>query len=302
MEEVLLDPWCLSLPAEYADERDFKAEEAIKIDWSTKLPDNFSLGEWIYKTNYQWGLGSCTSNSTSHGVQILNVKKNWVKPTTSNIITPDRKDLWSKMGHNPNKYDGWDYLENAVSTALKEWIKTEEWWEVKFDAYATWEFSHDDKWIEAIKHYLYQGCPIVWLIKWDKKMWDEMSAWEVKTIPEKTTWWHAIAIVWWDKWGLWFINSWKPNDAEKRKSRFYISNTILKKLGWRLNYRYWVLYIEGDAKTDPEYLKMKNAAVSVLKALKKQYDSEPIQVREAIVQLSRAYRETYPEINTELPL
>jgi hypothetical protein len=47
---------------------------------------------------------------------------------------------------------------------------------------------------------------------------------------------------------------------------------------------------------------MKNAAVLVLKALKKQYDLEPIQVKEAIVQLSQAYRQTYPEINTELPL
>lgn len=301
MEELLLDPWCLSLPKELADERDFKAEQAIEVDWDVRLPESFSLGEWIYKTNYQWSIGSCTANSTSHGVQILNVKKWKVKPTTRNIITPDRKDLWSKMGHNPNKYDGWDYLENAVSTALKEWIKTEEWGEVKFDAYATQEFSRDDKWIETIKRYLYQGCPIVWLIKWDKKMWDEMSAWEVKTIPEKTTWGHAIAVVWWDKWGLWFINSWKPNDPEKRKSRFYISNTILKKLGWRLNYRYWVLYIEDDAKLDPEYLKRKNAALAVLKVLRKNYDDEPIFVKDAIVKLSQAYREAYPELNTEFP-
>ena len=301
MEELLLDPWCLTLPEELADERDFKAEEAIKIDWSVKLPDSFSLGEWIYKTNYQGSIGSCTANSTSHWVQVLNVKKWKVKPTTNNIITPDWKDLRTKMWHNPEKYDGWDYLENAVSTALKSWIKTEEWGDAKFDAYATWEFSHDDKWIETIKRYIYQGCPIVWLIKWDKNMWNEMSAGEVKTVPAKTTGWHAIAVVGWDKWGLWFINSWKPNDAEKRKSRFYISNTILKKLGWRLNYRYWVLYIEDDAKIDPEYLKRKNAAVAVLKVLRKYYDDEPIFVRDAIVKLSQAYREAYPEINEEFP-
>lgn len=302
MEELLLDPWCLSLPEELADERDFKAEEAIQIDWSVKLPESFSLGERIYKTNYQWAIGSCTANSTSHWVQILNVKKKWVKPTNSNIITPDWEDLRTKMWHNPKKYDWWDYLENAVSTALKNWIKTVEWGEAKFDAYATQEFTRNDKWIETIKRYLYQGCPIVWLIKWNKQMWNEMSAWEVKTIPDNTTWWHAIAVVGWDKWGLWFINSWKANDPEKRKSRFYISNTVLKKLEWRLNYRYWVLYIEEDAKIDPEYLKRKNIALLVLKTLKKQYDNEPIFVRDAIVKLSKAYREAYPEINEELPL
>lgn len=301
MEELLLDPWCLSLPEELADERDFKAEEAIEIDWSIKLPESFSLGERIYKTNYQWSIGSCTSNSTSHGVQVLNVKKKWVKPTTSNIVTPDRKDLRTKMWHNPEIYDGWDYIEKAVSTALKNWIKTIEWGEAKFDAYATSEFSHDDKWIETIKRYLYQGCPIVWLLKWNKQTWNELSAWELKTIPQNTTWWHAVAVVGWDKWGLWFINSWKANDWKWLKSRFYISNRILKQLGWRLNYRYWVLYIEQDASVDPEYLKRKNNYLTILKVLRKMYPDESSEMQKAIEQFSQKCRGNYPEINTDLP-
>jgi hypothetical protein len=36
-----------------ADERDFKAEQAIELDYSIELPESFSLGERIYKTNYQ---------------------------------------------------------------------------------------------------------------------------------------------------------------------------------------------------------------------------------------------------------
>lgn len=302
MEELLLDPWCLSLPEELADERDFKAEQAIDIDWSVELPESFSLGEWIYKTNYQGSLGSCTSNSTSHWVQILNVKKKWVKPTTNNIITPDRKDLRTKMWHNPEKYDGGDYIEKAVSTALKEWIKTEEWWEAMFDAYATQEFTADDKWIETIKRYIYQGCPIIWLIKWNKQMWDEMSAGEVKTIPENNTGGHAVAVVGWDKGGLWFINSWRANDPEKRKSRFYISNRILKQLGWRLNYRYWVLYIEGDALVSPEYLKRKNNYLTILQALRKIYPEESSNMQKAIEQFSQKCRQEYPELNEELPI
>ena len=69
-----------------------------------------------------------------------------------------------------------------------------------------------------------------------------------------------------------------------------------------LNFRYWILYITEDAKTDAEYLKRKNTAVVILKALKSQYDNEPKAVKQAIVQLSQAYRKAYPEINTELPL
>jgi len=303
MEEILLEnPGCLSLPEDMVDERDFKAEEAIELDWSVKLPDSFSLWEWIYKTNYQGSIGSCTSNSTSHGVQILNVKKNWVKPTTSNIITPDWKDLRTKMWHNPEIYEGWDYLEKAVSTALKEWIKTEEWGEAKFDAFATWDWAADDKSIETIKRYLYKGCPIVRLIKWDRKMWSEMTAGEVNTVPKTTPWGHAVAVVGWDKGGLWFINSWNPNDGKWLKSRFYISNAVLKKLGYKLNFRYRVLYIEQDAKQDPEYLKLKNSALAVLKVLRKHYDDEPIFVRDAIVELSKAYRNAYPELNEELPI
>lgn len=127
-----------------------------------------------------------------------------------------------------------------------------------------------------------------------------MRAGTVKSIPKTTNQGHCIALVGRDEYGMWFINSWKPNDEKQLKSRFQIPYNMMDKL--TLNFRYWILYIEEDAKVTPEYLKMKNTAVLVLKVLKKQYDSEPIQVKEAIVQLSKAYRETYPEINTELPL
>ena len=302
MEEIMIDPWCLTLPKELADERDFKAEQAIQLDYSIKLPSSFSLGERIYKTSNQWSIGSCTAMGTTHGVQIRNVKKNGVKPTTKNIITPDRKDLWSKMWHNPEKYDGWDYVEKAVSTALKQWIKTVEWWEAKFDAYATEEWNSDDKSIETIKRYLYNWNPIVWCIKWDQNMWREMSAWEVKTIPTNTTGWHAIACVGWDEWWFRFINSWTPNDKDKRKSRFYISNTILKGLRWKLNYRYRVLYIKEDAKIDPERLKKINVYTVILEAMKKYYNSEKPEVQQWIIAFSQSVRKEYPEINEKLPL
>ena len=237
------DPGCLTLPEDMVEATDFKAEDAIKLDMSVKLPEFFSLGKWIYKTSNQWSLGSCTSMWTSHSVQILNVKKNWVEPTTENIITPDWKDLWSKMGHSTTTYDGWDYVEKAVSTALKQWIKS---------------------------------------------------------VPKTTTWWHCIAVVWFDNWGFWFINSWSPNDAEKRKSRFYVSNDVMKKIAF--NWRYWILYIKEDAKIDPERLKKINVYTVILETLKKYYNEESPAVKQWIVALSQPLRKEYPEINEKLPL
>ena len=302
-EEIILDPWCLTLPAEYADERDFKAEEAIKIDTTVKLPESFSLGQWIYKTGNQWALGACTAMWTTHWVQILKVRQNWVKPTTKNIITPSWKDLRTKMGHSTTKYDGWDYVERAINVALKEWIYIEENWEIaKFDGYATSSWSCDDKSIDTMKRYLYQWDPIVRCVRWDQKMWSEMSSGEVKTVPENTTWWHCIALVGWDKSGMRFINSWSANDANKLKSRFHISYDIMKKIWLKFNFRYWVLYIKEDQNKSTQYMKHKNNALIILKALKNiyAYESEPIQ-RE-IIDLSRSLRSKYPELNNELPV
>lgn len=295
----------LTLPEDYAEATDFEAGEAIEVDYNAKLPDFFSLWKWIYKTSNQWALGSCTAMGTTHWVQILKVKKNWVEPKDKNIITPKWKDLWGKMWHDIEKYDGGDYVEKAVSTALKEGILIEEDWTLaKFDAYATdeWNSSNYDKSIDKMKRYLYKGCPIVWCVRGDKKMRNEMSAWEVKTVPATPTWGHCIALVGWDANGFWFINSRSANDDKKLKSRFYISFNTMKKLGLKFNYRYWVLYIKEDAKVDPEYLKRKNVMKVVIEVLKKQYNSESKEMQQAIVNFSQVARKLYPEINQELPL
>lgn len=302
-EQIKAFEGALTLPEDMAEATDFEATEAIKVDYSVKLPEFFSLWKWIYKTSNQGSLGACTSLGTTHGVQILQVKKGGVEPTTKNIITPQWKDLWAKMWHSTTKYDGWDYVERAVNTALKEWILIEENWKLaKFDAYATWDWNRTDKDIDTMKRYLYQGCPIVWCVRWDKTTWNEMSKWEVKTVPTNPTWGHCIALVGWDTNGFWFVNSWTPNDDKKLKSRFYISFKTMKEFGGKFNYRYWVLYIKEDAKKDPEYLKLKNVNLVVLQALKKYYEQEPASVKQAIVVLSQAMRKEFPELNEDLPL
>lgn len=304
-EEAKIFGSAMCLPEEMAEATDFVAEEAINVDFSKPLPSSFSLGKWIYKTSNQWSLGACTSLWTSHSVQVLAVRKNWIEPTDSNIITIKRKDLWKKMWHDTEKYDGWDYVETAVRTALKEWIICEEDWKTyKFDWYAhwTWDSSEYDKDINEIKHYIYNNNPIVWCIRWDSNMWREMTKWEIVTNPKTTTGWHCIALVGYDESGFWFINSWTPNDWKGLKSRFHVTYDMMKKLSAKFNFRYWVLYNKEDERKSPEYLKRKNAALVILQYLKKAYDGEPQEVKEAIVILSKALRKNYSELNSELPI
>lgn len=305
MSEIREDPGCLTLSQDMMDERDFIAWDTIELDTSIKLPDSFSLWEWIRKTNYQNGRGSCTSNGTAHWVQILCVKKGWKKPETENIITPDRKDLRSKMWHDlNNKDDSWDYVEKAVNTALKNWIKAVEWWECKFDWFCYGQRACNDESIETMKRYLYRGCPIVRCLRWNKTTRSELTKWELKTILPVTqrTGGHCIALVGWDKGGLRFVNSWTANDWKGMKSRFYVSNETLKKSWGTFNRRYRVLFNKEDAKKDPAYLKRKNNAAVIIKALKKIYPEESENVRKWIEAFSKAVRTEYPELNEEIPL
>lgn len=302
MEEIYNG--CLTLPEDLADARDFKAEATIELDTTIKLPSSFSLWEWIYSTNYQWAYGSCTANSTSHWVQVLCVKSKGVKPIKENLITPSWRDLWSKMWHNLNDVnDSGDYVEKAVSTAYKEWITNEEWGVSTFDWYATHDWDRSTKGIETIKRYLYNSNPVVWCLRWNKTTRNELSAGELKTeIPAaQRNGGHAVCCVGWDESWLWFVNSWKTNDWKGLKSRFHVSYNFLKQ-STMFNWRYWLPFKKEQAKTDPEYLKRKNNALVILKALKKVYDDEPIFVKDAIVELSKAYRNAYPELNEDLPL
>lgn len=303
-EELNAMQSALTLPSDLAEATDFEASEAVELDMKIKLPDFFSLGEWIYETQNQWSIWSCTAMGTSHSTQILLVKKDWIKPTTNNIYTPDWKDLWRKMWHNPEKYEWGDYVEKAVETALKEWILVKETGKVwKFDAYAVdYRRKWEDDVIDKMKRYLYKWCPIVWCVRWNSTTWNEMKQGEVKTVPTSDTGGHCIALVgWWANW-FWFINSWAPNDSDKRKSRFFISFDTMRKMSTRFNWRYWVLYNKEEAKLDPEYLKRKNRAGEVIKELKKIYAEEGSEIKNAIGALSKLLRARFPELNKEVPV
>ena len=300
------NPWCLALSEETMDQRDFKAEEAVEIDMNVQLPDNFSLWERVYKTNYQGKYWSCTSNATAHAVQVLAVKRNGIKPKNSNIITPNRKDLRVNMWHDINDVnDSWDYVEKAVETAHKMWIKSEETWEpIYYDNYCYKSFARNLEWVQMIKQYIYQIWPVVRCMRWNKNTWSELTRWlfVTKLTAAQTTGWHAICAVGFDKWWIRFLNSRTPNDDNKDKSRFYVTNEKLATCVSMFNWRYRVLYNKDQAKKSPEYIKNKNTAVVILKALKKVYPNENAEVKKWIEALSQAYRKAYPEINEELPI
>ena len=296
---------CLTLPEELADARDFKAEETIELDWSIKLPKSFSLGERIYQTNYQNGWGSCTSNATSHGVQVLEVKAKWVKPISSNLITPSRKDLRTKMWHNLKDInDSWDYVEKAVSTAYKMKISNEEWWESEIDGYCVDSRTTTNKWIERVKRYIYNGNPVVWCMRGNANTRNELSAWQLKTYVDVAdrTGGHAITCVGWDEWGLWFVNSRRTNDGKGLKSRFYVTYSFLLDSWSMFNRRYWLPFKKSQVINDPEYIKRKNRYLLVLSELKKTYPIENSNMQKAIEDFSKVCRREYPELNEELPL
>jgi len=62
------------------------------------------------------------------------------------------------------------------------------------------------------------------------------------------------------------------------------------------------MFKKEQANIDPEYLKRKNNALIILKALKKVYPEESASVKKGIETLSQAYRKAYPELNDELPI
>ena len=303
--EYQFNPWCLTLSEDMMDSRDFKAEEVIQLDYSLELPKHFSLGERIYKTNYQNGWWSCTSNATSHGYQVLKVEEKWVKPTDGNIITPDWKDLWTNMWHDLNdKNDSGDYVEKAINTALKYWIKTEEWGVVNIDGYTYQDWTADDKWIELLKRYLYEWFPIVRCLRGNATTWKELSAGQIKSVIQikDRNWGHAVCLVGWDEWWFWFVNSWKTNDGKWFKSRFYVPYQFLKMCQWMFNWRYRPLFIKGLIQKDPKYILRKNRYIAALKEIKSNYPEEKPEIQKAIENFSQVIRKNYPEIDKELPL
>jgi hypothetical protein len=163
-------------------------------------------------------------------------------------------------------------VENALKTACNL-IKAEGGGEYKLKGYSYEPLNLSEAGKEVIKRYLFSDTPLVRAIQGSSITWNEMSNGEVKSfVPVKNrTGGHCVLCVGYDEWGLWFLNSWSPNDETKKKSRFFISWEVLKNMGNMNNWRYRPIFYE--AKTSLEYLKEKNDILLLLKALRKIYDT-----------------------------
>lgn len=226
------NPGCKTYSESMYDQRDFQASAVVDLP-KTDLPKAYSLGRFVAKTNYQNGWGSCTANSTCHALQTLAVMQEFGEQNQENKLTPDWRDLWTKMGHDLNdKNDSGDYIETAIKTAIKGVKILENGEERSFKGYSFQSYTPDEESFELIKKYLYNGHPLQRAIQGNRTTWNEMQAGEVKTIIPggARTGGHAICCVGYDEGGLWFLNSWIPNDSKGMKSRFYISFETLKKM------------------------------------------------------------------------
>jgi len=304
--EIPLNPGCLMLDENMADQRDFMVWEVT--DLPVTIPSSYSLGMFVATTNYQNGWGSCTSCATSHSLQIDKVKEmtGATAQIPDNVVTMDWKDNWVKMWHDlNNKNDSGDYVENAVKTAVDKGILGSDGKTYKMKAYTYDTFGITDEMIDKMKKTLYKGIPLIFAIQGSSKTWNEMTAGEVKTlIPVKErSGGHCVCCVGYDENGFWFLNSWMANDSAKKKSRFYVSIATMKNIYSMFNWRYFCLIPEDKVVIDVDYLKEKNNMVLVLKALKSIYAGTKFETtKRAIEQFSSSVRSIYPEINTDLPV
>jgi len=235
-----------------ADPRDFRVENVVgepsKEDLE-KLPERVYLFEKIDQTINQWCLNCCTSAALSNIMNILQNLDYWV----SKEVKINCCDLRQNMGHWCKCPDRWDYLENALKTLKKYWVKWSIDWHDKIfaiEGYAYKPFAATDDHIKLIKYYLYKWYPIYFATLWNRQVWQEMQQWELKTIinPEQATWGHALVIGGVDKDYVYIINSRTPN--YNWISLFKISIPKFKEAiqKWMFFWRWFIVYDKIDVK------------------------------------------------------
>ena len=214
----------------------------------------------ISETYYQNGWGSCTAMASTHSMKSQNEVEYRKK------IELDRKDIRTKMGHDLwNKKDSWDSTENAVSMVVKKWIKgIKDWQEYLYqsDLRCYWKRDSRQQWLALF--------PLVVIIKWNKKTWEEMLEWEVKTIGKFRDW-HAILLAGKDLNKRYFYNSFGDKVNKGWISNFFMTKENFEKAIeiWMISWRWFWLV---DKKDCIDYVKEIEISKQVISPLKKLYD------------------------------
>ena len=264
--------WTFTLSEKDYDHRDYFLWNLFK-NFDKLTPPN-ELMRGISETYYQKNLWACTSFATNHSVKSQNEKE------YKRQIKLNERFLRAKMGHSLIKYDGWDSVEKAVKTALQYWIE----WELDWEPYL---FKSDLRWYgkrDSRKQAL-MILPLIVVIKWNNKTWEEMLDWEVKTIWKYKDW-HAILLAWYDQNYVYFYNSFGDKINKNGISNFKMSKEnfekAISKTTSMINWRWFGLV---DKKDLIDYAKQIELSKQIISPLKKLYDIWDQEIREYLEEI-----------------
>ena len=229
-----------------ADGRDYKLDQVLGTPTAQELkevPVEVNLHKELKHTYVQSPYSSCTAASLTHIHLIQNILE-----FANNNIEMNWKDLREKMWHDlSNPKEGWDYLEHALKTLCKQWLKwsSTTWQPMDFnaDSYAyhtCWNAKQIMKW------YLSKWHPLYMAFRWNTQVYREMKIWLVETVQWDWTWWHAVAATWYDEEYIYFTNSWTPRWSTL--SWFKMTwITLFDSIKYnQCAWRFWILYDHKD--------------------------------------------------------
>lgn len=252
---------------ETMDKRDFVAGDVFWIPSEEELnkQKSISLTKALLKTTNQSCVPSCTAHSLCHLISIQNI----IESSTQDIFV-DPKDQWENNQWRPTVCSWrWDYLEVALKTANKNWVKgtikgkpfTFELDGYNYESRTTfWK----DLIFKLIAYRLRNSWPLYVAFRGNGQVSLEISRGERVTeiTLAEDSYWHAVILTWIkfdDNWNLErveFINSWSPNtentEEEKLISSFKIKWDLFSKLidngiFWR---RYFLSFDKANMPTE----------------------------------------------------
>ena len=258
----MIKVWTSTLSQLDYDKRDFLVGNVVKNLDKIAPAEQFMRG--ISETYQQWKLGSCTAMATTHSMKIQNELE------YNSKIFLDWKFLRAKMWHSITVYDGWDSVDNAIKTALKNGIDWLLDWKVvnfKADCYAYW--LRDNR-MKAL-----QPFPLITVIKWNANTRKEMILWEVKTVWKFRDW-HAVLIAWYDKNYVYFYNSFGDAVTKNGISNFKISRPNFDAMikNGMINWRYFTLIDKKELKDYAVEIEVSKQIIWPAKKLYEIWDKE----------------------------
>lgn len=245
--------WKIKSPYE-ADSSDIKIEQVLSIPDIKDLPIKTNVIDKLIKTNFQWCVPCCSCAWWCNVVMVQNILDFRDDTVDVNFI-----ELREKMWHKFDCVEDWDYIENFLKALKNHWVSWRVWWKqtvYKIWWYSYWAMPKKEEDLNILKYWIHKKWPVMFSTYWNKKLWDEMSAWEIKTlIPNSAvTWWHVLGwIIDYDDEKRMFqvLNTFKPNHINakwKAISKFQMSYDYFLKAvnAWQFSWRYWVIYDNVD--------------------------------------------------------